>query len=100
MQRIVAIEGKNKNAMQKEALLSLKEHYDMDEVSNLSGFDRRLVNVPKFCSGDCPKRGSCRYQHHPDRPGQFSYLRALVLIPKIWDKRRIPHDRRVCNVFI
>ena len=22
-------------------------------------------------------------QHHPDRPGQFSYLRALVLIPKI-----------------
>ena len=33
--RIVAIEEKNKNALQKEALLSLKEHYDMDEVSNL-----------------------------------------------------------------
>ena len=56
--RIVAIEEKNKNALQKEALLSLKEHYDMDEVSNLSGFDRRMVSVPKFCSGDCPKRGS------------------------------------------
>lgn len=46
--RIVAIEEKNKNALQKEALLSLKEHYDMDEVSNLSGFDRRMVSVPKF----------------------------------------------------
>ena len=45
MHRIVAIEGKNKNALQKEALLSLKEHYDMDEVSNLSGFDRRMVTV-------------------------------------------------------
>ena len=67
MQRIVAIEGKNKNALQKEALLSLKEHYDMDEVSNLSGFDRRMVNVPKFCSGDCPKRGSCRYQQYLER---------------------------------
>lgn len=67
MQRIVAIEGKNKNALQKEALLSLKEHYDMDEVSNLSGFDRRMVNVPKFCSGDCPKRGSCRYQQYLDQ---------------------------------
>ena len=66
-QRIVAIEEKNKNALQKEALLSLKEHYDMDEVSNLSGFDRRMVNVPKFCSGDCPKRGSCRYQQYLER---------------------------------
>ena len=66
-QRIVAIEEKNKNALQKEALLSLKEHYDMDEVSNLSGFDRRMVSVPKFCSGDCPKRGSCRYQQYLER---------------------------------
>ena len=66
-QRIVAIEEKNKNALQKEALLSLKEHYDMDEVSNLSGFDRRMVNVPKFCSGDCTKRGSCRYQQYLER---------------------------------
>ena len=65
--RIVAIEEKNKNALQKEALLSLKEHYDMDEVSNLSGFDRRMVSVPKFCSGDCPKRGSCRYQQYLER---------------------------------
>ena len=27
---------KNKNALQKEALLSLKEHYDMDEMSNFN----------------------------------------------------------------
>ena len=66
-QRIVAIEEKHKNALQKEALLSLKEHYDMDEVSNLSGFDRRMVSVPKFCSGDCPNRGSCRYQQYLER---------------------------------
>lgn len=46
-QRIVAIEEKNKNALQKEALLSLKEYYDMDEVSNLSGFDRRMVSVER-----------------------------------------------------
>ncbi len=39
----------------------------MDEVSNLSGFDRRMVSVPKFCSGDCPKRGSCRYQQYLER---------------------------------
>ena len=63
-QRIVAIKDKNKNALQKEALLSLKEHYDMDEVSGLSGFDRRMVSVPKFCSRECPKKGSCRYQQY------------------------------------
>ena len=63
-QRIVAIKEKNKNALQKEALLSLKEHYDMDEVSGLSGFDRRMVSVPKFCSRECPKKGSCRYQQY------------------------------------
>ena len=55
-QRIVAIKEKNKNALQKEALLSLREHYDMDEVSGLSGFDRRMVSVPKFCSKECPKK--------------------------------------------
>ena len=32
-QRIVAIEEKNKNALQKEALLSLKEHYDMQSIT-------------------------------------------------------------------
>gem|GEM_PF-271877 len=63
-QRIVAIKEKNKNALQKEALLSLREHYDMDEVSGLSGFDRRMVSVPKFCSKECPKKGSCRYQQY------------------------------------
>ena len=63
-QRIVAIKEKNKNALQKEALLSLKEHYDMDEVSGLSGFDRRMVSVSKFCSRECPKKGSCRYQQY------------------------------------
>ena len=63
-QRIVAIKEKNKNALQKEALLSLREHYDMDEVSGLSGFDRRMVSVPKFCSKECLKKGSCRYQQY------------------------------------
>ena len=61
-QRIEAIRYKQKNAVQREALLSLRKHYDMDIVKDLSGFDRRLVCVPKFCPRECPGRQMCRYQ--------------------------------------
>ena len=37
-QRIEAIRHKQKNAAQKEALLSLRKYYDMDTVKDLSGF--------------------------------------------------------------
>lgn len=63
-QRIEAIRHKRKNEAQKEALLSLRKHYDMDTVKDLSGFDRRLVCVPKFCPRECPGRQTCRYQRY------------------------------------
>lgn len=63
-QRIEAIRNKQKNASQKEALISLRKQYDMDSVKNLSGFDRRLVCVPKFCPRECPGRQMCRYQRY------------------------------------
>ena len=63
-QRIEAICHKQKNAAQKEALLSLRKYYDMDTVKDLSGFDRRLVCVPKFCPRECPGRQTCRYQRY------------------------------------
>ena len=63
-QRIEAIRHKQKNAAQKEALLSLRKYYDMDTVKDLSGFDRRLVCVPKFCPRECPGRQTCRYQRY------------------------------------
>ena len=63
-QRIEAIRHKQKNVAQKEALLSLRKHYDMDTVKDLSGFDRRLVCVPKFCPRECPGRQMCRYQKY------------------------------------
>ncbi len=63
-QRIEAIRHKQKNTAQKEALLSLRKYYDMDTVKDLSGFDRRLVCVPKFCPRECPGRQMCRYQRY------------------------------------
>lgn len=60
--RLEAIRAKAKNEEQKQALLSLREIYDMDAVPHLSNFDRRLVCVPKFCPKDCPERNECRYQ--------------------------------------
>ena len=36
----------------------------MDTVKDLSGFDRRLVCVPKFCPRECPGRQMCRYQRY------------------------------------
>lgn len=45
-------------------MLSLRKHYDMDTVKDLSGFDRRLVCVPKFCPRECPGRQMCRYQRY------------------------------------
>lgn len=63
-QRIEAIRHKNKNTIQKEALQSLRKYYDMDNVKDLSGFDRRLACVPKFCPRECPGRQRCRYQRY------------------------------------
>lgn len=62
--RLEAVQGKAKNAVQKGALAALKKHYDLDDVAGLSGFDRRLVCVPKFCPGNCSLRPVCRYHRY------------------------------------
>lgn len=63
-QRLEAVRNKNKNEEQKSALLSLCHQHDLDQVHGLSGFDRRLVCVPKFCPKDCSGRTDCRYQKY------------------------------------
>lgn len=65
-QRLAAVQDKRKNEGQKKALFSLITCYDMDQVKGLSGFDRRLVCVPRFCPKDCEGREGCRYQRHLD----------------------------------
>lgn len=65
--RLQAIEYKQKNARQKEAVLKLKDTCDMDTVQGLSSYDRRQVCVPKFCPSDCPGRSDCRYQGYLKR---------------------------------
>lgn len=65
--RLEAVRNKKKNEKQREALASLRLHYDMDKVANLSGFDRRLVSVPGFCPNDCPAGHFCRYRKYLKR---------------------------------
>ena len=50
----------------RQALKSLRHNFDLDSVHNLSGFDRRLVCVPKFCPRECPGKAGCRYQKYLD----------------------------------
>lgn len=66
-QRIAAISDKKKNEEQKGALLALRTCCDMDQVRGLSGFDQRLVCVPKFCPRNCPERVTCRYQSYMEQ---------------------------------
>ncbi len=66
-QRISAISGKRKNENQKQALLALRTCYDMDQVHGLSGFDRRLICVPKFCPKNCLEKENCRYRRYMER---------------------------------
>ena len=66
-QRIASIQDKKKNGNQKKALLALRTCYDMDQVHGLSGFDRRLVCVPKFCPKNCTERETCRYRRYMKR---------------------------------
>ena len=63
-QRIDAISVKKKNEDQKRALLALRTSYDIDQIHGLSGFDQRLVCVPKFCPKSCLERVVCRYRNY------------------------------------
>ena len=62
--RISAIEGKSKNTEQLNALLSLQNHYDMDTVAGLSGFDKSQVCVPRVCDKSCKRHGLCRFHRY------------------------------------
>lgn len=63
-QRLKAIKDKKKNEEQLEALVSLQTYYDLDNVTQLSGFDRRQVCVPKVCPQNCLRRDICRYHQY------------------------------------
>lgn len=60
--RMSMIASGKKNYLQKRALQELSQTYDMDTVDHLSGFDRRMVCVPRRCPADCPLRNQCRHQ--------------------------------------
>ena len=55
---------KKKNRKTADALLTLKTRLDLDEVAQLSNYDRERVCVPQYC--DCG-RGSCRYLRFLER---------------------------------
>ena len=62
--RLETIEGKRKNEEQRKALVSLRNHYDLDDVPGLSQFDRNQVCVPKVCEKTCSLRNACRYHQY------------------------------------
>ena len=57
--RLQAVDLTRKNPRARDALLSLRDHLDLDMAENLSSYDRAHVCVPKIC--DCGQE-SCRYQ--------------------------------------
>ena len=61
LERLRAVRDKPKNPVQRQALDSLRKKVDLNTVPHLSGFDRRLVCVPKSCLQNCPQRNFCRY---------------------------------------
>ena len=71
--RIAAVQGKRKNTGQKEALDGLLRTFDLDMVSGLSTFDRRMVCVPKRCPSDCSLREQCRYQNFVRQAVEMEY---------------------------
>ena len=72
-QRLSAVQNKKKNPEQRKALDSLKHILDLDEVPELSGFDRRQVCVPQVCPKSCPRK-ACRYRQYlkKARSGEFA----------------------------
>lgn len=56
--RLQAVDLERKNPLAREALLSLRDHLDMDLAEHLSAYDRERVAVPQVC--DCG-HNSCRY---------------------------------------
>lgn len=57
-QRLQVVNLERKNPQAQEALLSLRDHLDLDMAIHLSSYDRERVCVPQIC--DCGQDG-CRY---------------------------------------
>lgn len=62
--RLEAVWEKEKNENQLKALFSLRGKLDLDQLPELSGFDRRQVCVPTHCPANCPGARSCRYHRY------------------------------------
>lgn len=62
--RLEAVWEKEKNEKQFKALLSLRGKLDLDQLPELSGFDRRQVCVPAHCPANCPGARNCRYHRY------------------------------------
>ena len=57
-QRLQVVNMRQKNPQAREALLSLRDHLDLDMADHLSSYDRARICVPPVC--DCG-RERCRY---------------------------------------
>ena len=71
-QRLLQIKLSKKNEMTIGALLSLREHLDMDGVPHLSSYDRERICVPQVC--DCDRK-DCRYRAFLENcdSGEFAF---------------------------
>ena len=58
MKRLQTANLDRKNPLAKAALLSMRDHLDLDMAPHLSGYDRERICVPPTC--DCGKT-ECRY---------------------------------------
>ena len=56
--RLGAVDLGRRSPRAREALLSLRDHLDLDMAEHLSGYDRERVHVPQVC--DCGQE-DCRY---------------------------------------
>ena len=63
MKRLQTANLDRKNPLAKAALLSMRDHLDLDMAPHLSGYDRERICVPPTC--DCGKT-ECRYRVQRD----------------------------------
>ncbi|NCB00304.1 MAG: ATP-dependent DNA helicase, partial [Clostridia bacterium] len=89
------------NNTQRQALLGLRQgSIDLDQVPNLSPYDRKHVCVDAGCNNQCPERFSCRYfrqmldNRSPEILFQIcnhNYLLADLIHRKVGKEPLLPH---------
>lgn len=90
MKRLQTANLDRKNPLAKAALLSMRDHLDLDMAPHLSGYDRERICVPPTC--DCGKT-ECRYLEG------LSYQKLADLLNQehipfskevpVWDKHKV-----------